>query len=80
MTFLGVYQASCGQILMKIGGNQAEAFPDLAIQPRNQDCSSNIQFTALELFKFVRLCFLSNMFFLLTTVYLIAQRAVRRAG
>ena len=39
MTFLGVYQASCGRILLKIGGNQAGAFPDPPIQPRNLDFS-----------------------------------------
>ena len=32
-----VFWASRGWILMKIGGNQAEAFPDLPIQPRNLD-------------------------------------------
>ena len=37
MTFLGIFWASHGRIWVKIGGNQAEAFPDLPIQPRNLD-------------------------------------------
>ena len=35
MTFFGVFWASLGRIRLKIGGNQAEAFPDLPIRPRN---------------------------------------------
>ena len=52
MTLLGVYQASCGQMLMKIGGNQAGAFPDLPIQLRDPDFSRKIQFVALNFFIF----------------------------
>ena len=37
MTFLGGFLGFPGRIWMKIGGNQAEAFPDLPIQPRNLD-------------------------------------------
>ena len=63
MTFLGVYQASCGRISMKIGGNQAGAFPDLPVQPRNLDFSRKTQFKALEHFNFFgRTCFLSDRF------------------
>ena len=36
MTFLGVYQVSCGQKLMKIGGNRPGALPELPIQSKNQ--------------------------------------------
>ena len=34
---LGRFWASCGRICMNIGGHQAEAFPDLPIQPRTLD-------------------------------------------
>ena len=34
MTFLGVYQVSCGPIPMKIGGNRPGAFPELPIQSK----------------------------------------------
>ena len=62
MTLLGIYQASCGQMLMKIGGNQAGAFPDLPIQPRHLDFSRKTQFTALEIFNFCRRCFFIREF------------------
>ena len=52
MAFWGVYQASCGQISMKIGENQAGAFLDLPIQHRDVDFSGKTQFVALEIFKF----------------------------
>ena len=54
MAFWGVYQASCGPILMKIGGNQAGAFPDLPTQPRNLDFGRKTQFKALETIMLVR--------------------------
>ncbi len=50
MTFLGVYQASCGQMLMKIRGTQAGAFPGLPIQARDPDFSRKAQFIALDCF------------------------------
>ena len=50
MTLVGVYQASCGQILMKIGGHQAGAFPDLPIQLRDPDLSRKTQFIDLNIF------------------------------
>ena len=37
MMFFWDFWASHGRIWVKIGGNQAEAFPDLPIQPRNLD-------------------------------------------
>ena len=52
MTFWGVYQASCGQILMNIGGNQAGAFPDLPTQPRDLDLSRKTLLKAFERFDF----------------------------
>ena len=39
MTFLGVYQVSCGQKLMKIGGNRSGALPELPLQSKKQDFS-----------------------------------------
>ena len=62
MTFLGVYQASCGPISMKIGGNQAGAFPYLPIQPRNFDFGRKTYFQALEIFKKIhRLFFIREL-------------------
>ena len=70
MTLLGVYQAFCDPILMKFEGNQAGAFPDLPIQPRNLSLSRKTQFIALEFFKQVSLKTTSDNFsILLTTVY-----------
>ena len=58
MTFLAVYQASCGQILMKISGNQAGAFPDLPMQPGNLDFSRITGKLAKEIsYFFRRTCF-----------------------
>jgi len=37
ITFLEIFWASGGRIWKKIRGNQAEALPDLPIQPRNLD-------------------------------------------
>ena len=63
MTCLGVCQASCGRILMKIGGNQAGAFPDLPIQPRNQDFLRKTQFIALDFFNvFADIFFIRDFF------------------
>ena len=51
MTFWGVFWASRGRIWMKIGGNQAEAFPDLPIQPRNLDVDRKTRKIAIEISK-----------------------------
>ena len=50
MTFLGVYQVSGGPIPMKIGGNRPGAFPELPIQPRNQDFSRKTTIATLHIF------------------------------
>ena len=63
MTLLGVYQASCGQILMKIGGNQAGAFPDLPIQLRDPDFSRKTQFIDLIFFFLRRFFFIREFFY-----------------
>ena len=70
MTFWGVYQASCGRIPMKIGGNQAGAFPDLPIQPRNLDVNRKILLIALELFMLFspKTVLSDKLFMILTTV------------
>ena len=62
MTFLGVYQASCGRISMKIGGNQAGAFPDLPTQPRNLNFVRKTQFAALAIFNIFRRFFVIREF------------------
>ena len=54
MTFLGVYQVSCGPIPMIIGGNRPGAFPELPIQPRNQDFST---IRRPNIARNVRICF-----------------------
>ena len=39
----GILGASSGRILMKIGGDQADAFPDLPIQPKTLDFTKKIK-------------------------------------
>ena len=41
----GGFGASHGRNWMKIGGNQADAFPDLPIQPKTLDFHKTIQIT-----------------------------------
>ena len=48
MTLLGVFWTSHGRIWVKIGGNQAEAFPDLPIQPRTLEFNRKIEKIARE--------------------------------
>ena len=43
VTFVIVFLGSCGRIWMKIGGNQADACPDLPTQPRTLDFPKKIQ-------------------------------------
>ena len=54
MKFFGVYQASRGPIPMKIGGNQAGAFPDLPIQPRNLDFEEENRICSPRMFQLFR--------------------------
>ena len=49
--FLGVFWASRGRIWTKIGGNQAETFPDLPIQPRTLDVDRKTGKIAREIWK-----------------------------
>ena len=56
---------------MKVGGNQAGAFPDLPIQPRNLDFSRKIQSIAFEMFLFFADFSLSAHFLILLTPVLI---------
>ena len=64
MTLLGVFWTSHGRIWVKIGGNQAEAFPDLPIQPRNLDFDRKTEKLAEEISKTKSaICLLSETFF-----------------
>ena len=51
MTFLVIFWASHGRIWVKIGGNQAEAFPDLPIQPKTLEFNRKIEKIASEISK-----------------------------
>jgi len=58
MRFLGAFRASHGWIWMKIGGNQAQALPDLPIQPRNLDFKRKTDKIVKEISNKNRRCFL----------------------
>ena len=68
ITFLGVYKILCGRIIMNIQGNETGAFPELPMQPGNQEFSRKTQFIALDISErkskqiaehfFVRICFI----------------------
>ena len=57
MMFFKVFWASQGRIWMKIGGNQAEACPDLPIQPRTLDFNRKTEEIAQKFRKNRRICF-----------------------
>ena len=76
MTFLGVYQLSCGPIPMIIGGNLPGGLPELPIRSKNKEFSRKTLFKAINIFEnyrtFSPIIFLTDHFFiLLTTVPLL---------
>ena len=73
MTFLGLYQLSCGPIPMKIGGNFPGGLPELPIRSKNKEFSRKTTIIRFNMFKqiyfFSPIIFLTaNFFILLTTV------------
>ena len=53
MTFLGIYQLSCGPIPMKIGGNRPEPIPNLPKRSKKQISQQENHHYNVYLFHFV---------------------------
>ena len=63
MTFLGIFWASHGRIWVKIGGNQAEAFPDPPIQPKTLEFNRKIEKIARKISKTIAEIFFNRNIF-----------------
>ena len=61
MTFLGVYQLSCGPIPMKIGGNFPGGLPELPIRSKNKEFSRKTTIIKVQHFQTFRLVFADHV-------------------